>query len=169
MSLNLFFLLLIALLMGMYGYFNPDYSALDKNKEIPQIELSHFTLYEISQKRIDHILEGEEGKKFEAYYVITSAKFGDNTKNLFQSIRSDHADYRNDILNLEGNIHYVRQDGLEFRSKEGVYNAKESLIQTQGAFVITQNANRIDGTTLHYNTAQDTVSADRVCGVYQLK
>ena len=61
--------------MGMYGYFNPDYSALDKNKEIPQIELSHFTLYEISQKGIDHILEGEEGKKFEAYYIYDESFF----------------------------------------------------------------------------------------------
>lgn len=153
----------------MYGYFNPDYSALDDNKETPQIELSHFTLYEISQKGIDHILQGSEGKKFESYYVITSAKFSDNTKNLFQSVRSDNADYRNDILKLNGNVRYVREDGLEFRSNEGTYNSKESLIKTQGTFVITQNANRIDGTTLHYNTAQDTVSANRVIGVYQLK
>jgi hypothetical protein len=155
--------------MGMYTYFKPDYSTLDKTKEIPQIELSYFTLYEISQKGIDHILEGNEGKKFETRYVITSAKFSDNTKTLFHSIRSDHADYQNDMLTLNGNVHYARQDGLEFRSKEGTYSTKDSLIQTKGSFVITQNANRIDGTTLNYDTKKDTVSADRVCGVYQLK
>lgn len=155
--------------MGMYAYFTPDYTALDKNKEIPQIELAHFTLYEISRKGIDHILEGDEGKKFETRYVITSAKFSDNTKTLFHSIRSDHADYQNDILTLSGNVRYERQDGLAFRSQEGTYQTKDSLIQTKGAFVITQNANRIDGTTLNYNTKKDTVSADRVCGVYQLK
>lgn len=169
MSINLFFLLLVGLLMGMYGYFTPDYTMLDKNKEIPQIELSNFTLYEISQKGIDRILEGDEGKKFETRYVITSAKFSDNTKTLFHSIRSDHANYQNDLLKVDGNVHYVRQDGLEFRSKEGTYDANRSLIQTQGSFVITQQANRVTGTTLKYNTKQDTVSADRVCGIYQLK
>jgi hypothetical protein len=169
MSINLFFLLLIALLMGMFTYFSPDYTMLDKNKDIPQIELSHFTLYEISPKKIDHILEGEEGKKFETRYVVTSAKFSDNTKTMFHSLRANHVEYQNDLLTLNGDVRYVRQDGLEFRSKEGTYNTKESLIQTKGSFVITKNAHRIDGTTLNYNTKKDTVSADRVCGVYQLK
>ncbi len=169
MSINVFFLLLVGSLIGMYSYFTPDYPSNNKKEEIPQIELSNFTIYEISKKGIDHILEGKEGKKFDQYYVITSAKFSDNTKNLFQFILSDNADYRNDILKVDGHVHYVREDGLEFRSNEGSYNSKKSLIQTKDSFVITQNSNRIDGTTLNYNTAQDTVSANRVCGVYQLK
>lgn len=169
MSINLFFLLLLGLLIGMFGYFSPDDRAAQDNREIPKIELTDFTLYEISHKRIDHILEGKEGKKFDEYYVITSAKFSDNTKNLFQSIQSDNADYRNDIIKVDGNVHYVREDGLEFRSNEGTYNSKDSLIQTRGAFVITQNSNRIDGTALYYNTEHDTVSANQVRGSYQLK
>lgn len=169
MSINLFFVFLLGLLIGMYSYFTPDYKALQDNRNIPKIELIDFTLYEISHKRIDHILEGKEGKKFDDYYVITSAKFGDNTKNLFQTIRSDNADYRNDIIKVDGNVHYVREDGLEFRSNEGIYNTKESLIQTKGPFVITQNANRIDGTALNYNTEHDTVSANKIRGSYQIK
>lgn len=169
MSINLFFLLLVGLLMGMYSYFTPNYASTEHSEEIPQIELSNFTLYEISQKGIDHILEGKEGKKFDEYYVITSAKFSDNTKKLFQSVLSDNADYQNDILKLNGHVHYTREDGLEFRSDEGSYNSKESLIQTKGSFVITQHSNRVDGTALHYDTKHDAVSANRVCGVYQIK
>ncbi|WP_295053647.1 LPS export ABC transporter periplasmic protein LptC [Sulfuricurvum sp.] len=169
MSINLFFVLILGLLIGMYGYFSPDDRAAQDNREIPKIELTDFTLYEISHKRIDHILEGKEGKKFDEYYVITSAKFSDNTKNLFQTIRSDNADYRNNIIKVDGNVHYVREDGLEFRSHEGTYDSKASLIRTKGAFVITQNANHVEGTALNYNTEHDTVSADHVRGSYQLK
>ncbi|MDP2850699.1 MAG: LPS export ABC transporter periplasmic protein LptC [Sulfuricurvum sp.] len=169
MSINLFFVLIVGFLMGMYVYFTPDNSLTQDMGEIPKIELSNFTLYEISHKGIDHILSGDEGKKFDEYYVITSAKFSDNTKNLFQSIRSDDAEYRNDIIQLDGNVHYVREDGLEFRSHEGSYNTQKSLVQTQGSFVITQNANRVEGTRLLYNTELDTVSANQVRGSYQLK
>lgn len=169
MSINLFFVLVLGLLIGMFSYFSPDNRAIGDNQEIPKIELTDFTLYEISHKRIDHILEGEEGKKFDEYYVITSAKFSDNTKKLFQTIRSDNADYRNDVIAVDGNVHYTREDGLEFRSNEGTYDSNASVIQTKGPFVITQNSNRIDGTALHYNTSQDTVSANRVYGTYQLK
>jgi hypothetical protein len=169
MSINLFFTLLLGLLIGMFSYFTPNDRAAEDKRDIPKIELTNFTLYEISPKRIDHILEGKEGKKFDEYYVITSAKFSDNTKKLFQSIRSDNADYRDDIIKVDGNVHYIREDGLEFRSNEGTYNTKESLIQTKGSFVITQNLNRIDGTALLYNTEEDTVSANQVRGSYQLK
>lgn len=169
MSINLFFVLIVAFLMGMYGYFSPNYTSTQESGEIPKIELSDFTLYEISHKGIDHILSGVEGKKFDEYYVITSAKFSDNTKNLFQSIRSDDAEYRNKIIQLDGNVHYVRADGLEFRSQEGSYDSQRSLVQTKGSFVITQNANRVEGTKLLYNTELDTVSANQVRGSYQLK
>jgi len=155
--------------MGMYAYFTPNYALTQETGEIPKIELSNFTLYEISHKGIDHILAGDEGKKFDEYYVITSAKFSDNTKNLFQTIRSDDAEYRNKIIQLDGNVHYVREDGLEFRSHEGSYNSIESLVQTKGSFVITQEGNRVEGTKLFYNTELDTVSANQVRGSYQLK
>ena len=169
MSINLFFILLLGLLVGMYNYFTPNYSLSKEVGEIPKIELFAFTLYEISHKGIEHILEGQEGKKFDERYTVTSAKFSDNTKTLFQTIRSDNVDYQSDVINLNGNVHYVREDGLEFRSNEGTYNTDTSLIQTQGAFVITQKSNRIDGNTLHYDNENDTVSADHVRVSYQLK
>lgn len=169
MSINVFFLLLLGLLLGMYNYFTPSYTLAQEVGEVPKIELISFTLYEVSHKGIEHILEGEEGKKFDERYTVTSAKFSDNTKNLFQSIRSDEADYRSDRIKLSGNVHYVREDGLEFRSDEGQYDTKASLITTQTPFVITQNTNRIEGKKLIYNNELDTVSADQVRVNYQLK
>jgi LPS export ABC transporter protein LptC len=153
----------------MYGYFAPNQTIQQEKREIPKIELIAFTLYEISYNGIDHILEGKKGKKFDDRYTITSGKFSDNTKPLFQSIRSDNIKYKNDILELTGNVHYIRADGLEFRSDEGKYNSKSSIAQTEGPFIITQNGNRIDGNTLNYNTEQKTVSANQVRGSYQLK
>lgn len=169
MSINIFFILLLGLLLGMYNYFTPNYTLSKDVGEVPKIELFNFTLYEISHKGIDHILEGEEGKKFDERYTVTSAKFSDNTKTLFQTIKSDHVDYRSDVINLNGNVHYAREDGLEFRSNEGKYNTDTAVIQTQGAFVITQKSNRIDGDRLLYDNENDTVSADHVRVSYQLK
>ena len=169
MSINIFFILLLGLLLGMYNYFTPNYTHSQDAGEVPKIELFSFTMYEISHKGIEHILEGSEGKKFDERYTVTSAKFSDNTKNLFQTLKSDNLDYRSNVIILNGNVHYVREDGLEFRSNEGKYNTDTSVIQTQGAFIITQNANRIDGNQLHYDNENDTVSADHVRVNYQLK
>lgn len=169
MSINIFFIFLLGLLLGMYNYFTPNYILSKDVGEVPKIELFSFTLYEISHKGIEHILEGKEGKKFDERYTVTSAKFSDNTKTLFQTIKSDNVDYQSDVIKLKGNVHYAREDGLEFRSNEGKYNTGTSLIQTQGGFVITQKSNRIDGTKLLYDNKNDTVSADHVRVSYQLK
>lgn len=168
MSINLFFVLVLGLLMGMYGYFSPMAQGEKNNTEVPKIHLFSFSLYEISHRGVDHILEGKEGKKFDDRYEITQANFSDNTKTQFQTIRSDTALYRDDVLVVEGNVHYRRADGLEFRSQEGKYDAKQSRISTEGSFVITQNANRVDGRRLNYDTERKTVSANTVQGIYQL-
>lgn len=169
MSLNLFFGLILGLLLGMYTYFAPNYSAQQEKREIPKIELLSFTLYEISHKGIDNILVGEEAKKFDDRYEVTSGKFGDNTKRLFQSIRSDAITYKDHLITLNGNVHYVRQDGLEFRSHEGRYDTKASIASTEGTFVITQDGNRVEGQKLFFDTHKDTVSADRIRGSYNLR
>jgi len=168
MSINLFFVLVLGLLVGMFSYFSPSYTALQNAKEIPQIELRKFTLYEISHKGIDHVLEGEEGKKFEDRYEITAATFSDNTKRLTQSVSSAKALYKENLVDMQGDVRYHRADGLTFHSKEGQYNTKTSIIRTKGAFEITQNANRIEGEKLYYDTEHDTVSADAIRGTYQL-
>ncbi|MFZ2890308.1 LPS export ABC transporter periplasmic protein LptC, partial [Sulfuricurvum sp.] len=133
------------------------------------IELFSFALYEISHKGIEHVLEGKEGKKFDESYTVTSAKFSDNTQSLFQSLKSNNLDYRSNEIKLKGNVHYAREDGLEFHSNEGKYNTDTSVIQTQSAFIITKKSNRIDGKQLHYDNKNDTVSANHVRVSYQLE
>lgn len=168
MSINVFFTLVLGLLLAMFAYFKPNYPTDEKQGEIPKIQLQTFTLYEVSRRGVDHILEGEEGKKFEDRYEITSAKFSDNTKSMFQTIRSDNALYRDKILDVNGHVVYQRSDNLIFRSNEGKYNTNNAVITTQGPFVITQNGNRVEGRKLNYNTDKKTVSADAVRGSYQL-
>lgn len=168
MSINLFFLLIGVLLVGMFGYFKPVSLKEETQKEVARFELDSFIIYEISALGIDRFFEGDHGKRFDDRYEVSSAKFSDNSKKLFESIRADEALYKNDVITLEGNVHYLREDGLQFRSREGKYNTLDSVVSTRGDFVITQNNNIIQGTQLELNTHYDTVSANAVSGSYQL-
>lgn len=169
MSINRFFILISAFLVGIFMYYKPMKISDAPQKETPKFALENFIIYEMTTKGVGRFFEGKEGERYEDRYEVSSAKFSDNSKKLFESIRSDHARYKEDVIYLNGNVHYVRADGLEFRSNEGTYDKKRSLVQTQGDFIITQNANRIDGTKLRYNTASDTVSANQIRGSYDIK
>ncbi|MDQ1298566.1 MAG: hypothetical protein QG558_1105 [Campylobacterota bacterium] len=168
MSINLFFVLVLGALVGMYGYFKPAMFKTQTKEEVPKFELESFVVYEISASGIDRFFEGKHGKRFEDRYEVSSAKFSNNSRSLFESIRANNALYQDDVITLSGNVHYVREDGLQFRSHEGQYDTLHSLVTTRGNFVITQNNNRVNGTQLQFNTKSQTVSANAVSGSYQL-
>lgn len=168
MSINLFFVLLLTLLIGMFGYFKPLTNGSTSAKELPQFELDTFVIYEISPHKVKRFFEGEHGKRFADRYEVHLAKFTNNEKTLLESISAENALYKNDIITLHNNVHYGREDGLEFRSNEGSYDQNRSVITTQGGFVITKENNTIEGTQLNYNLTLETVSANRIRGSYQL-
>ena len=152
----------------MYSYFKPTMFKEETKGEVPKIELESFVVYEISTLGIDRFFEGEHGKRFEDRYEVSSAKFSNNSRTLFESISGNYALYKDDVITLDGNVHYVREDGLQFRSDEGKYDTPHSLVTTRGNFVITQNNNLVNGTQLQLNTKSHTVSANAVSGSYQL-
>lgn len=168
MSINWFFLLILGLLVGMFSYFKPHEKQHYETQEVPQFELEQFVIYEITPSKIDRFFEGEYGKHFEDRYEISGAKFTNNSNPLLESIRADDALYKGDVVALKGNVHYVRADGLEFRSSEGTYDQNHSLIQTKGPFIIMKDQHKIEGTRLNYDLVSDTTSADQVRGSYQL-
>ncbi|MCX6075213.1 MAG: LPS export ABC transporter periplasmic protein LptC [Campylobacterales bacterium] len=168
MSINGFFLLVLTLLVGMFGYFKPQVRVEYLTHEVPQFELDQFVIYEINRAKIDRFFEGGHGKHFEDRYEISDAKFTNNSKTMFESIRADKALYKENLISLDGDVHYVREDGFQFRSSEGTYDQNSSRIQTKGAFVLTKDGNKVDGRHLDYNVNLDTVSADKVRGSYQL-
>ena len=160
--------MVLSFLVGMFVYFKPTIFIDEIREESPKFEVESFIVYEISTTGIDRFFEGEHGKRFENRYEVSSAKFSNNSKDLFESISANEALYKEDIITLEGNVHYVREDGLEFRSAEGKYDTPRSLVSTRGGFVITQNSNKVNGTQLLFNTQHHTVSANAVSGSYQL-
>lgn len=169
MSINLFFAFIFALLVGMFQYFQPHTLQESDKKEVPQFELDHFIIYEISTSKINRFFEGDNGIRFSDRYIVYNAKFSNNERELFESIRADNAHYKDDVVKLNGNVHYVRDDGLNFQSQEGLYDQKNGFVKTNGAFLITKEGNSVRGTHLYYNLNLDTVSADRIQGIYQLR
>lgn len=168
MSINFFIFFVLVLLLGMFSYFKLPNSHQPKAAEVPQFELDQFVIYEISSNRIDHFFEAEHGKRFSDRYEATGAKFTNNERALLESIRANRALYKDDVVYLNGDVHYVRADGLQFRSNEGVYDQKHSFVKTDGSFTLTKEQNSINGVGLHYDLTLDTVSADQIRGSYQL-
>jgi LPS export ABC transporter protein LptC len=168
MSINVFFFLILALLVGMFSYFKPSNDMPITEKKVAQFEMDDFILYEISPQQINHFFTGAHGSKFPDYYEATNAKLTSNKRGMIESIRADRVLYKEDVIDLKGNVHYEREDGLEFYSQEGIYDQKNSYVKTSDAFRISKNQNTIYGIQLYYDLELDTVDANQITGIYQL-
>jgi hypothetical protein len=168
MPISLFFTLLLALLLGMYSYFKPSVTLKESIKNAPLFEMDYFVIYEITPNKISSSFSGDYGAKFHDYYYATNAKLTSNKRELLESIRADRSVYKGDILNLKGNVTYVREDGLKFCFDEGIYNQKRSFAKTNGSFIITKNQHKVKGSQLYYDLTHDTVNASQITAIYQL-
>lgn len=166
MPITLFFGLVLALLLGMYGYFSPKNAPKSDLKEIPKISLYDFTLYEISPKGIDYVLEGKSGQKFDDRYEISSAKFSDNTRKISQSISASSALYQGEEIRMEGGVVFEREDGIKSRSDNALYRTDTSVVSTSGPFEVTQGPNTLKGSDLVFDTRHETITAESIRSTY---
>ena len=78
-SINLFFVLLLSMLLGVFLFFKPIKTAPAPTKEVAQLELINFTLYSMKPEGVENVLAGSLGQRFEDRYEVTNVTFSDAT------------------------------------------------------------------------------------------
>ncbi|MDQ7045874.1 MAG: LPS export ABC transporter periplasmic protein LptC [Sulfurimonas sp.] len=169
MNINLFFLFLIAGLSIIFFLFQPIQHIKKKATEIPTLELENFKLSELDTNGLTSIMNGKTGKKFLDRYVITNIDYTDNTNKYIANIRSNNALYKSDILHLDGDIKYFREDGLNFLTQKASYNKKTSVMISLTDYKSQMNQNTVTGSYFEYNNATGITRSKNVKINYQLK
>lgn len=168
MSANYFFLFVGAVLLFVLLYFRPMQIQTEITEEVAQLELFDFTLHELDPQGLRNVLGGSKGNRFSDRYVIEDVNYTDNTKKYVENMRSDIGVYKGNVVTLEGNVRYHRQDGIYFRSNRATFDQNHSVARTQGAFVLTKGDDSVRGENLFYNSDSGTIKAQNVTGVYMI-
>ena len=169
MNVNLFFLIITLGLMSIYLLFRPMVIEKEEREEIALLDLKQFTVYALEQGGLQSIMQGSSGERYSSRYEVRDANFTDNSHEYTQNMVSDFALYQGDNVNLEGNVHYQRADGLAFMSEEAYYNQKRGVAKTKGPFTLVQNQDKMQGTGLYYNSNNGKIRAKKVTGIYNIK
>ena len=169
MNINLFFIIIIGLLLSVFILFKPLQVELPDHKEIAQLELKDFQVYEVNEKGVKSILEGLIGKRYENRYEVTGVTFKDASKEFIQVMHADHGRYQDDIIYLKDNVIYAQDNNLTFKSNEAMYDVNASLVTTEGSFVMRSNQNYFKGQKLKFNTKENRILAKKVSGLYELE
>lgn len=137
--------------------------------EIPALEVSSFTLYELNKENLKTIMKGSEAIQFDDRYVVSHIDFTDNSKQYIAKMKAKKGVYKNEIVELKGDVTYKREDGLTFHTNKATYNKKTNVTFINGEFISSQAQNKLTGSALSYNNIQKKANAKNITLTYQLK
>ncbi len=168
-NINIFLTIIISILFLIFFMFKPLEIKQQKFHDVPLFELNDFTMYELNSKGLTTILRGDKGTRYADRYTIKKMDYTDNSKKYIANMVSDHGIYKNETIKLQGNVVYVREDGLTYKSQKATYNKKTADIISNAKYIAYLNDNKVIGTYIKYNNISKKMYSKNVFAIYQLK
>jgi len=169
MNVVTFYLLVGAVLGSIFLFFKPMKVDLAEPGELAQIELDRFVVYEVTTTGVKTILGGSHALRFADRYEVSDLNLTDRSKEHIETMWAKFGIYREPLVSLRENVHYERDDGIDFETGSADYNRSSGQMVAAGPFVLWQGHDRVEGEDLIYNSQSGEISAKKIVGNYTVK
>lgn len=169
MKINVFFLLVTTALIVIFFALKPQGIKIQKFENIPLLKLSSFTMHELTSDGLITIMKGTEATKYEDRYDVDNINYTDKSKEFIANIIADTGTYKNNIVRLNGNVVYTREDGLTFKTQSASYSKNTHIAKANGNYVLYRDSNKVIGKKLKYNNLSDKIYSTDVTANYKFK
>ncbi|MDA3946186.1 MAG: LPS export ABC transporter periplasmic protein LptC [Helicobacteraceae bacterium] len=170
-SANYFFIAIGLLLTAILLFFQPIpiKDTMADNVNVAELELRNFTLYELGSDGLKDIMIGHYGFRYTDRIEVEEIDYTDNAGKQRNNLQADFGVYNNkDLITLEGNVRYYREDGMKFRSNVAVINQVDESITAAGPFTMNKFSDNVVGTDLFYDTKNGLTRAKDVTSIFTL-
>jgi len=137
--------------------------------DVPQIELKEFTMYEFSPYGLQTLMLGKSGTKYDDRFVVKNIDYTDKSQDYIANMKADKGQYKENIVNLEGNVFYTRNNGFGFKTQKLNYNKKTSEAISDVGYTAYIGDNTVKGSYIKYNNVQNKVYSKQIDATYQLQ
>ena len=168
-SVNSFFLFVFSGLVMIFVFFKPLDIKEQEFFDVPLFEIKTFSMYELTAVGLKTFMAGNNTLKYEDRYLVENIDYTDNSKDYIANMKADKGLYRDDIVDLTGNVSYIREDGLSFESQFVTYDKNTSIVESKGDFVAYRDENSIFGSSMKYNNLLKKMESTNVLVKYQLQ
>jgi len=169
MNINFFIIFLLTGLMMIFIFFKPMKLKENKNIEIANIEAHAFIIHELDTEGLSRVIKGSKAFIYKDRYNILDVEYTDATKRQISNLKAKNGIYKNNIINLFGNVKYTRGDGLVLKSKSLSYNEKTSVLKTNDKYIMYKNESKVLGTSFELNNDLNKIISKNVQVIYQIE
>ena len=169
MNINTLILGIAALLGSIFFFFKPLAIKQSPNKEIAQLELHNFMMYEFDTDKLVDIATGQKALRYKDRDLLYDFVFSDNSNNALVSLSADMGRYKNDTIDLHGHVLYTKSDDIEFKSEHVFYDRKKAYAKSDVPFSASMGKNRVVGKTLYYDLKRDRIKSKDIYAIYNIQ
>jgi len=137
--------------------------------DIPIFELNFFTLHELDRAGLQTLMTGDDAIRYEDRYTVSNINYTDNSEEYIANMKAKRGLYKDNIVNLEEDVVYAREDGLTFKTNKASYNKDTSIAITESDYTSYMGDNVVNGSFVKYNNSLNRVNSKNVTATYQLK
>jgi len=137
--------------------------------DVPLFELFTFVMHEINPNGLDNTMNGSSALRYSDRYTIENVNYTDNTKKFIANMKANHGVYKNDILDLEGEVVYTREDGLTLETSKARYNKTTAIVSINKKYITYQGSNKIIGSSAVFNNIKNKLTSKNVIVKYKIR
>lgn len=137
--------------------------------DIPLFELQSFTLFELNDKGLTTVMKGSSATKYSDRYSVENIDYTDNSIEFIASMKAKHGLYKDDLVDLKGDIIYKREDGLTFETQEVTYSKKTKIANVKTDFISYRGDDMLKGSSMTYNNLLNRAASTDIVAIYQLQ
>lgn len=153
----------------IYLFFKPLDISQKEIGDIPVFEINSFTVLEFDNERLITVMQGDKAIKYDEYYVVEGIDFTDNSRDFISNMSANSGFYGDNILELDGDVIYTRDDGLIFKTQKATYDKNIDTLYSSSDFILFRDNDEVVGTSFKYNNVLNTLSMKNIVAKYQLK
>lgn len=132
-------------------------------------ELTSFTLHELNRVGLQTVMTGDDAIRYEDRYTVSNINYTDNSKDYIANMKAKQGLYKDNIVELEEDVVYTREDGLTFETSKAIYNKNTSIATADNDYTSYRGENVVNGSFVKYNNSLNRVNSKNVTATYQLK
>jgi len=137
--------------------------------DVPLLDMNTFVMYELNSTGLSTLMSGDKALRYKDRYVVNKIDFTDSSRKFISNLKADLGIYKDNVIDLKGNVTLLREDGLSLNSELITYNRKSLIAKTDKKYTALMEENKMQGDSIIYDIKNKKIKSKNVTIIYDLQ